>query len=113
MRRALAGFADRSARPSLRCFGLAGASEPAAGTPHQEWLLRVSVFRPAEFGQGIAEARERETHDIEVATFDAGDVAARAALDGGGAGFVGGFLGWEVARELFVGKRGEMDVAGF
>jgi hypothetical protein len=36
----------------------------------------------------LGDAGEGKADDVEVVTFDAGDVAAGAALDGGSAGFV-------------------------
>ncbi len=74
---------------------------------------RGSVFGPAEFGEGLGDARQGEADDVEVVAFDAGDVAARAALDGVGASFVVRLLGGEVAGDFFIGELGEMDEGGF
>jgi hypothetical protein len=61
----------------------------------------------------LGDAGEGEADDIEVAAFDAGNVAAGAALDGVGAGFVKGLVGGEVAEDFFVGELGEVDEGGF
>src|SRR5258708_6161236 len=71
------------------------------------------VFRPAEVGESLLETGEREADDVEVATFDARNEAAGAALDGVGAGFVVRFVRGEVAGDFFVIKLGEMDVGRF
>ena len=44
----------------------------------------------------MLEACEGQTDDVEVAAFDAGNVAAGAALDGVGTGFVVRFAGGEI-----------------
>jgi hypothetical protein len=64
-----------------------------------EYVIRFgdSGFGPAEFGEGLGDAGEGEADDVEVVALDARDVAASAALDGIGAGFVVGFSGGEVA----------------
>jgi hypothetical protein len=72
-----------------------------------------SVFRPAEIDEGVIDAGEGEAHDVEVATFDAGNEAACVALNGVGAGFVMRFTGGEVADDLLAGERGEMDEGRF
>src|SRR6266851_1473930 len=73
---------------------------------------RGLVFGPAEGGEGVVEAREGEADNVEVAAFDAGDVAAGTALDGVGAGFVVGLAGGEVAGDFFGGERGEVHQSG-
>src|SRR5260370_28653211 len=70
------------------------------------------VFGPAEGGEGLLEAGEGQADDVEVAAFDAGDVAAGAALDGVGAGLIVGFAGREVAGDFFSGERGKMHQRG-
>jgi len=67
------------------------------------------IFGPAEIGEGLGDVREGQADYVEVVAFDAGDVAAGAALDGVGAGFVVGFFGGEVTRNFFGGELGEMD----
>jgi len=74
--------------------------------------IGLLVFGPAEFGEGLGDAGEGKANDIEIVAFDAGDVAAGAALDGVGAGFVVGFFGGEVARDFFGGELGEMNEGG-
>jgi hypothetical protein len=61
----------------------------------------------------VIETRERKAHDVEVATFDAGNEPAGVALNGIGARFVVRFAGGEVAEDLVAGQRGEMDERGF
>jgi hypothetical protein len=56
---------------------------------------------------------EWEAYYVEVAAFDARDVAAGAALDGVGAGFVVGLVGVEVAGDFFLRQLGEMDKCAF
>ena len=60
-----------------------------------------SVFGPAEIGERLGNVCERQAHNVEVAAFDAGDVAAGAALDGVGAGFVVGLFCGQVTRDFF------------
>ena len=67
------------------------------------------VLGPTEFGQGLGDVCEGQADDVEVVAFNARDVAAGAALDGVGAGFVVRFFGGEVTRDFFVGELGEMD----
>ena len=71
------------------------------------------LFGPAEFGESLGDARERQADDVEVAAFDAGDVAASAALDSVGAGFVIRLFGGKVAGDFLGGERGEMHMGGF
>src|SRR6266853_2099937 len=71
------------------------------------------IFGPAEAGEGLLETGEGQADDVEIATFDAGDVTAGAALDGVGARFVVGFAGREVAGDFFRGKHVEVDEGGF
>ncbi len=61
----------------------------------------------------MGDAGQGEADDVEVVAFDAGDVAAGAALNGVGAGFVVGLFGGEVTRDFFGGELGEMDERGF
>jgi len=61
----------------------------------------------------LGDAREGQADDVEVVAFDAGNVAACAALNGVGAGFVVGLFGGEVTRDFFGGELGEMDERGF
>src|SRR6267143_2658143 len=70
------------------------------------------VFGPAEAGKRLLEAGEGEADDVEVAAFDAGDVAAGAALDGVGASLTVGFAGREVAGDFFSGERGKVHQRG-
>jgi hypothetical protein len=70
------------------------------------------VLSPAEGSEGLLDAGDGEAYDVEVAAFDAGDVAAGAALDGVGAGFILGFFGGEVAGNFFFGEPGEVDERG-
>ena len=70
------------------------------------------VFGPAEAGERLLEAGEGEADDVEVATFDAGDVAAGAALDGIGASLIVGFAGREVAGDFSSGERGKVHQRG-
>src|SRR6266481_4515668 len=58
------------------------------------------------------ETREGQADNVEVAAFDARDVAAGAALDGVAAGFVVGLAGGEVAGDFFRREHGEMDQRG-
>src|SRR5258708_26671645 len=71
--------------------------------------LPESVFRPAKIDESVIEAREREAHDIEVATFHTRNETPGVALNSIGAGFVMRFAGGEVAKDLLAGERGEMD----
>jgi len=75
--------------------------------------LQSSILGPAELGEGLDDAGEREADDVEVASFDAWDVAAGAALDGVGAGFVVGLFGGEVTGDFFGRDGGELDLGGF
>lgn len=68
-----------------------------------------SIFGPAEIGEGLGDPGEGEADDVEIVAFDAGDVAAGAALDGVGAGFVVWLFGGEVTRDFFGGELREMD----
>ena len=81
-----------------------------AQRPVQPYCL---IFGPAEFGQGLRDVREGQADYVEVVAFDAGDVAAGAALNGVGAGFVVGLFGGEVTGDFFCGELGEMDERGF
>src|SRR5260370_40295590 len=67
------------------------------------------VFGPAESSEGVVEAGEGQADNVEVAAFDARDVAAGPSLDGVGAGFVVRLAGGEVAGNFFRGEHGEMD----
>src|SRR6266852_5919281 len=87
---------------------LAGAIQSAARSGR-----RGSVFGPAEFGEGAAETRERQAHDVEVTAFDAGNEAAGVALDGIGARYVVGLAGGEVVSDFIGGERGEVYVGDF
>ena len=75
--------------------------------------LPESVFRPAKVDEGVIQARERETDDIEVATFHTRNETPGVTLNGVGAGFVMRFAGGEVAEDLLAGERDEMDERGF
>src|SRR5258707_4191191 len=70
------------------------------------------VFGPAEGDEGVVETREGKADDVEIAAFDARDVAAGAALDGVAACFVVGLAGGEITGDFFGGERGEMDQRG-
>src|SRR5882762_7018394 len=70
------------------------------------------VFGPAEGGEGLLEAREGQADDVEVAAFDAGDVAAGAALDGVSASLIVRLAGREIARDFFSGERGKVHQRG-
>src|SRR5258708_39274140 len=70
------------------------------------------VFGPAEGDEGVVETREGQADNVEVAAFDARDVAAGAALDGVAASFVVGLAGGEVAGNFFRRERREMDQRG-
>lgn len=72
-----------------------------------------SVFGPAQFRKAVTEASQRKTDYVEVAAFDAGNVAAGTTLDGVGAGFVKGFFGREIVGEFVLGERGDVHVGGF
>src|SRR4029077_7139550 len=63
--------------------------------------LERSIFGPAKIDKGVIEAGEGKTYDVEVAAFDAGNEAARVALNGIGAGLVVRFAGGKVAEDLF------------
>src|SRR5260370_30972610 len=63
------------------------------------------VFGPAEGGEGLLEAGKGEADNVEVAAFDAGDVAAGAALDGGSASLIVGFGGRKGGGAFFSGER--------
>lgn len=76
-------------------------------------ILGRLVFRPAEARQGLCDAGQGQADNVEVVAFDAGDVAASAALDGVGAGFVAGLTGREVTRDFVGGELREMDEGGF
>src|SRR5712692_1057689 len=71
-----------------------------------------SVFGPAEFGEGLLEAGKRQADDVEVAAFDAGNVAAGAALDAIGAGFVVRLAGGEIPRDFLGGESSEVHERG-
>ena len=60
----------------------------------------------------MLEAGERETHDIEVAAFDARNETAGATLNGVGTGFVIRFAAGEIARDFFLREGGEVDQGG-
>jgi len=54
---------------------------------------------------GFKERRNQgqgQTDDVEVAAFNAGNPAGRAALDGVGAGLVHGFAGGDIGGDFFV-----------
>src|SRR5690348_4500797 len=68
---------------------------------------RKILFGPAEFGEGLLKARERQANHVEIATFNARNVARSVALNGVSTGFVVGLAGSEVARDYLVGERGE------
>ena len=61
----------------------------------------------------MGDAGQGKADYVEVVAFDTGDVAAGAALDGVGAGFIVGFFGPEVAGDFFSGELDEMDERGF
>ena len=61
----------------------------------------------------MGDAGEGEANDVEVVAFDAGDVAAGAALDGVGTGFVVRLTGGEVTRDFVGGELGDVDEGGF
>ena len=60
----------------------------------------------------MRDAGEGQADNVEIVAFDARDVAAGAALDGVGAGFVVGLFSGEVAADFFGGELGEMDERG-
>jgi hypothetical protein len=68
------------------------------------------LFGPAEFGECLAQSRERQPDNIEVAAFDAWDVPTSAALDGVGAGFVERLVCGEIAGQSLVGQRAKVDL---
>jgi len=70
-------------------------------------------FRPAEIGEDLIETGEGQTYDVEVAAFDAGNEAARVALNGVGAGLVMRLAGGEIAKDLIAPECGKMDERGF
>ena len=75
--------------------------------------LGGSVFGVAEVGEGLVDAGQWQANDVEVVAFDAGDVAAGAALDSVGAGFVVRLFGGEITGDFFGGELREMDLGGF
>ena len=72
-----------------------------------------SVLGPAQFRKAVTQASQRKTDYVEVAAFDAGNVAAGTTLDGVGAGFVKGFFGREIVGEFFLGERSDVHVGSF
>src|SRR6267154_2413937 len=70
------------------------------------------VFGPAEAREGLLEAGDGEADDVEVAAFDAGNIAPGAALDGVGASLIVGFAGREVAGNFSSGERGKVHQRG-
>src|SRR5712692_9183103 len=81
-----------------------------------DWMMRRkakgSVFGPAELGEGLLEAGKRQANDVEVAAFDAGNVAAGAALDAIGAGFVVRLAGGEISGDFLGGESSEVHERG-
>src|SRR5712692_10749936 len=75
-----------------------------------DWV--ESVFGPAEGDEGVLESGEGQADYVEVATLDARDVAAGAALDGVAAGFIVGLTSGEVTGDFFGGERGEVHQRG-
>src|SRR6266487_5410360 len=71
-----------------------------------------SVFGPAEFGEGLLEAGKRQADDVEVTAFDAGNVAAGAALDAIGASFVVRLARGEISGDFLGGENGEVHERG-
>src|SRR5216684_1290885 len=78
----------------------------------RQYKCSGSVFGPAEGDEGVVETREGQADNVEVAAFDARDVAAGAALDGVAAGFVVGLAGSEITGDFFRREHGEMDQRG-
>jgi len=70
------------------------------------------LFGPAEGVEGLGGASEGQADHVEVVAFDARDEAAAEALDGVGAGFVVRLAGREIARDVVVRKRNEVDEGG-
>ena len=68
------------------------------------------IFRPAKIGKSLTKARQRQTDNIEIAAFDAWNVAAGASLNRIRASFIERFAGREIARNLFVRNLREVDV---
>lgn len=52
------------------------------------FLQGLGIFGPAEFAEGGHDAGQRKADHVEVAAFDAGNVASGVPLDGIGPGFV-------------------------
>jgi hypothetical protein len=75
-------------------------------------IIAESVFGPTEGGEGLLEASERKADDIEVAAFDARDVAAGAALNSVAACFVVRFSGGEITGDLLGGEHIEVHERG-
>ncbi len=84
-----------------------------AGGQHAAPLqIHRSVFGPAEGGEGVVEAGKGQADDVEVAAFDARDVAAGAALDAITSSLIVGLAGRKVAVDLFRRKHGEVHQGG-
>src|SRR5215467_3461679 len=60
----------------------------------------------------MLKARKRQSHHVEIATFNARDVAGGIALDGVSAGLVVRLAGGEVTGDFFVGQGSERDKSG-
>ena len=70
------------------------------------------VFGPAEGDEGVVEAGEGQADDVEVAAFDARDVAAGATLDAIAASLIVGLAGGEISVYLFRRKHGKVHQRG-
>ena len=99
---------------SLR-FATAGcAAAPVGMTAYVQTLTGGEcVVGPAQVLEGGGYASEGKADYVEVAPFDARDVASGATLDGVGAGFVERLAGGKIGGNFFAGERMEMDQRGF
>src|SRR5580700_75127 len=70
------------------------------------------VCRPAKNLQFGQDSRERKADYVEIAAFDAGDVAPRLALDSVCTRFIIGLLRGEIRRKFFVCDRPEVNQRG-
>ena len=71
------------------------------------------VIGPAQVLKGGGYASQGQADYVEVAAFDAGNVASGTALDGVGASFIEGLAGGKICGNFFAGERLEMDQRGF
>ncbi len=68
-------------------------------------LCRVQIFRPAQPRKLLAQSRQRQAYNVEVAAFDPRNIPPRAPLNRIRAGLIERLAGCQITRDLLLGNR--------